>query len=96
MILIKDVLGKALKSVKLGEAADLAFLSSNWGRIVGEQLAAVSRPARIVKKRLIIDVRDGAFLEPMDYSREKIKRNIRAEAGTDVIDDIKIRLSENR
>jgi len=96
MILIKDVLGKALKSVKLGEAADLAFLSANWGKIVGEQLAVVSKPSRIVKKRLIIDVFDRAFLEPMDYSREKIKRNIFTEAGTDMIGDIKIRFSETR
>lgn len=96
MIPIKDFLGSALKSVKLDSVAYLAEINSNWQTIVGNQLSRIARPSCITKNTLVIDVFDHAFLEPLEYSKKRIKENVSRKVGKDVITEIRFRYIQKK
>ncbi len=89
MIPIKEVLSGALRSVHLDSLATLAEISGRWTEIMGEQLSQVTEPSHIAKKVLVISVFDNAFLEPLEYQKEVIRKRAVKEAGRKNIVDIR-------
>ena len=90
MIPLKEIIGGALKSVRLGSVGDIAVLASDWPELVGPELAGITSPAKIDGSKLVIHVFDPAFMEPMEYSRIVLLDRISAKLGKGVIRELRL------
>jgi len=90
MIPLKELLGGALKSVRLESVGDIAALTSDWPELVGPELAGITSPAKIDGKKLIIHVFDPAFMEAMEYSRIVLLKRISTKLGKGVIRELRL------
>jgi hypothetical protein len=90
MIPLKEIIGDALKSVRLGSVGDLAALASDWPELVGPELSGITSPVKIDGNRLLINVFDPAFMEAMEYSRIELLKRISAKLGKGVIRELRL------
>jgi len=93
MIPVKDLLGKALKTVRLGTVAKLAEINVKWSDIVGSDLSKVTTPSHLYGKTLIVGVLDNSFMEALEYSKARIISKIENEIGKQIVTDIKVKYS---
>jgi hypothetical protein len=90
MIPLKEILGGALKSVRLGPVGDIAVLTSDWPELVGPELAGITSPVKIDGSKLLINVFDPAFMEAMEYSQVVLLDRISAKLGKGVIRELRL------
>lgn len=59
-----------------------------WKRAVGKRLALRTRPIKLVRDRLVVEVEDEVWRESLWKLRFQILRNIEREIGTEMVADI--------
>jgi predicted nucleic acid-binding Zn ribbon protein len=89
-VAVKTVLSKVLKNWNISPAeVDAYEVFDLWGDIVGEKVAARSRPARIAERRLFVEVDDPIWLAQLKYMRGSILERIAGHIGKGIINDIR-------
>jgi hypothetical protein len=59
-----------------------------WKRAVGKRLAMRTRPVKLVRDRLVVEVEDDIWRESLWKMRFQILRNIEKEIGTEIVADL--------
>lgn len=92
---IGDVLGPLLKKLGLERKLREARIALKWKKIVGERVAAHSRPVAVRGRTLIVNVDSSVWLTELSrYFKEKILSKIHDEMGEKRIKDIRFRIGE--
>jgi hypothetical protein len=59
-----------------------------WKRAVGERLAVRTRPVKLVRDRLVVEVEDEIWRDSLWKLRFQILRNIEKEIGPEIVSDL--------
>jgi hypothetical protein len=59
-----------------------------WKRAVGKRLAGRTKPVKLVRDRLVIEVEDEIWRESLWRLRYQILRNIEREIGPEIVSDL--------
>ncbi len=59
-----------------------------WKRAVGKRLAARTKPVKLVRDRLVIEVEDEIWRDSLWKLRFQILRNIEREIGPEIVSDL--------
>lgn len=69
---------------------------SAWKRAVGKRLAERTRPAKLVRETLVIEVEDQVWRENLFSLRHQILRNLREAIGADIVRQLEFRIMPPR
>jgi hypothetical protein len=69
-------------------------LRRDWPGIVGEQIAAHTRPEQIRFKKLLIHVRHSVWLQQLTFLKRELLGKINAAAGESLVSEIVLRFGE--
>lgn len=95
VVSIGDVLGPLLKRLGLERRLREARIALEWDKIVGEKVAAHSRPVALKGKTLVVNVDSSVWLSELShYFKGKILEKIHDEMGEKRIRDIRFRIGE--
>ena len=62
-----------------------------WDEAVGERIAKVATPTRMLRGTLIISVKSGAWRNELNMRKQEILRRINELLGDEIVKDIKFR-----
>ncbi|HET6673777.1 MAG TPA: DUF721 domain-containing protein, partial [Nitrospiraceae bacterium] len=65
-----------------------------WVDIVGEQIAAHTRPQHIRFKKLVVHVRHSVWLQQLTFLKPELLHKINAAAGEPLVSEIILRIGE--
>ena len=71
-----------------------ARLRREWPVIVGEQIAAHTRPEQIRFKKLLIHVRHSVWLQQLTFLKPALLQKINGIAGTPLITELSLRIGD--
>lgn len=80
-------LGRALKAWQpqaLHPDDPVSVLQTQWAQIVGDDVAANSRPAEIVREALLVVTRSGAWSQQLAFLSERVLRAVHEHAGISI------------
>jgi predicted nucleic acid-binding Zn ribbon protein len=60
-----------------------------WGQAVGERIAKVATPTRMVRGTLIVSVRTGAWRNELSMRKQEIVQKLNELLGEEMVKDIK-------
>jgi|SRR5512134_886786 predicted nucleic acid-binding Zn ribbon protein len=69
-------------------------LEHQWREIVGDPIAAHTRPDQIRFKKLHLIVRNSVWMQQLTFLKPALLARLNAQAGTDLISDITFRVGE--
>jgi len=76
-----------------GEALDAADLArAGWAQAVGPKIASHTRPARMVRGRLVVEVEDKIWQRQLFALTPYILRNLAKHLGAGVVEDLEFRV----
>jgi predicted nucleic acid-binding Zn ribbon protein len=91
-------LSKLIRGLRLpGEVmteSDLACAA--WAQAVGKRIAAHTRAAKLVRRRLVVEVEDRIWQQQLFVLSYQIVRNLERHLGPDVIEDLEFRVVPRR
>ena len=93
--LLDATLEAVLERVTEGQLAVLEVVKQGWVEVVGREDAARSRPVRLEKGVLLIEVADGATASKLRLRQTKIKSALEPLSGRDEIAQLKFRVSRS-
>ena len=93
--LLDATLEAVLERVTEGQLAVLEVVKQGWVEVVGREDAARSRPVRLEKGVLLIEVADGATASKLRLRQTKIKTALEPLSGRDEIAQLKFRVSRS-
>jgi hypothetical protein len=67
-----------------------------WAAAVGKKIAAHTRPARMVRARLIVEVEDRVWQRQLFALTSHILRNLEKSVGAGMIEDVEFRVVPRR
>jgi len=85
------VIGKLTGQIDIDDLARTA-----WPLAVGKKIAARTRPARMVRTRLIIEVEDQVWKTQLLALSGQILRNLERHLGPAIVDDLEFRVMPPR
>ena len=68
----------------LRQSDPLAVLQAEWPQIVGDDVAANSRPSEIVRDALIVVTRSGAWSQQLAFLSERVLRAVQERSGESI------------
>ena len=77
-------------------AAPERIVSSAWKRAVGERLAKRTKPLKLVRDHLIIEVEDESWRESLWKLRFQILKKLEGELGSQLVSDLEFRVAPLR
>lgn len=85
-----DQAGRIIAGMKGGATiASLERIACGaWKRAVGKRLAQHTRPVKLVRDRLVVEVEDDIWRDSLWKLRFQILRNIEKEIGTEIVSDL--------
>ena len=90
--MLDDTLEAVLERVTEGRLAIFEVIKQGWVEVVGREDADRSRPVRLDKGVLLIEVSDGATASRLRLRKAKIKAALEALSGRDEIAQLKFRV----
>ena len=91
-------LSKLIRGLRLpGEViteSDLACAA--WAQAVGKRIAAHTRAAKLVRRRLVVEVEDRIWQQQLFVLSYQIVRNLERHLGPDVVEDLEFRVVPRR
>ncbi|MGD0364630.1 MAG: DUF721 domain-containing protein [Bryobacteraceae bacterium] len=84
-------LGKLTGPIDIDELARAA-----WPMAVGKKVAARTRPARMVRTRLIVEVEDLVWKKQLFTLSKQILANLERHLGQGIVDDLEFRIMPPR
>ncbi|HUU50049.1 MAG TPA: DUF721 domain-containing protein [Nitrospinota bacterium] len=93
---IGTVLKKSLKKFRLEKGIKQCRILDIWDKVVGEQIAAVTRPGYIKGKTLYIFVRDSIWLQELKFLERMIIEKLNNKVGGKIIENIYFKIDTER
>jgi len=90
---LKSALGRVLKQYHIKNLDDIKIFSA-WNDIVGERMAAHTRPANVTNKILFIEVDDPLWLSQVKYMKQDIIEKIEKQIKPGLFKDIRFFLKK--
>lgn len=90
---VKASLNRLLGSLGSPPVDVLASLFEHWGAIAGSALADHARPARLVYRRLIVDVDDSVWAAQVRLSERALLERLGEVLGPDKVQSIRPRVA---
>lgn len=84
-------LGKLTKSLGIEKAVDEYALMAEWRGIVGEKIAAVSKPLRIDNGVMFVSVATAPWRAELSMQRHLIVKKLNQAAGREIVKEIRFR-----
>jgi predicted nucleic acid-binding Zn ribbon protein len=81
---IKGTMRELLEEEGIPELSSLLRIRESWGKIVGEEVAGITRPYRLEAGKLYVGVGSHARVQDMLFQTEHIKRRIKEEMGMEI------------
>jgi hypothetical protein len=75
-------------------ASDLACAA--WPQAVGKRIASHTRAAKLVRRRLVVEVEDRIWQQQLFVLSYQIVRNLARQLGPDVVEDLEFRVVPRR
>lgn len=72
--------------------SEVDFLSHRWEELVGPKMASRSRPAKVMGKRLIVEVASSAWANEFEFLKHSLLEKIRSLPGASPIEDIRLQI----
>lgn len=91
---IADVLGGVARRLGLESKLLEARLRRHWPTIVGEAIAANTRPDQIRFKKLSVSVRSSVWMHQLTFLKPTLVEKINTAAGRDLVTDIILRIGD--
>ena len=85
---VGDIFPEMLKGLNLGSKFRQQMVLHQWDKIVGKDIAAHARPAKLEYKRLFIRTTHPAWAEQLKYMERALKAKINAYAGERVVQEL--------
>jgi predicted nucleic acid-binding Zn ribbon protein len=92
---IKQALENVLKEYNIKEDLDVYKIFHLWTKIVGDKTARHTKPVRIGKNTLFVEVDDPLWLTQLRYMRDDIMDKIDSSVKKGVLTDVKFYLKRN-
>lgn len=93
---IGTVLEKSLKKLRLEKGIKQWKILDIWDKVVGEQIAAVTRPGYVKGKILYIFVRDSIWLQELIFLERMIIEKLNNKIGDNIIESIYFKIDTER
>ena len=87
---IQETLKKILKDYGLNELFFLNYLKENWISILNPTIANVSKPTKLVNKKLVIETASELWKKEFKLQRETILEKINKKLDGYKIDEIEV------
>lgn len=93
-----EAASKLIRRIRVSgvEITDGQLACAAWARSVGKTIAAHTRAARMVRKRLIVEVEDHVWQLQLNALRGQILRSLERNLGEDVVEDVEFRIVPRR
>jgi predicted nucleic acid-binding Zn ribbon protein len=85
---------KVMRGMSLLSPEELARAA--WPQAVGKKIAAHTRPARMVRTRLIVEVEDDGWKRQLFGLTQFILRNLAKELGEGLVEEVEFRIVPRR
>ncbi|HEX2965618.1 MAG TPA: DUF721 domain-containing protein [Syntrophorhabdaceae bacterium] len=85
---LKNTLGKILKGHNIKNLDEIKIFSS-WPEMVGERIAAHTRPVNVNNKVLFVEVDDPVWLTQLRYMKREIVNKIDTQIAAGLFKDIR-------
>ncbi len=89
---IGGVIGRVLQTCRSGADIELTRIWENWGRVVGEAVAANAQPAAFKGNLLIVHVSSSVWLQQLRFVKADMIGRANAVLGKDLVADIKFKI----
>ncbi len=89
-----DVLGGVARRLGLESKLLEARLRRDWPAIVGEAIAANTRPDQIRFKKLYLSVHNSVWMHQLNFLKPTLLEKVNNAAGTELITDIILRIGD--
>jgi len=94
---IGDIIPLIMKKLGLDQQHWLAVLAEEWPSLVGDAVAAHTRPGRFENKVLTVFVDSAVWLNELSrYGRKKMLENLQKRFGADRIADVRMQPDPGR
>lgn len=85
---IKSAVEKMLKDLHLGKTLLQYKVMEEWGTLVGERIARVTNPERVIDGKLVVKVRSSAWRNELTFMKSEIIKKINETLKEEIITDI--------
>lgn len=86
---LKDILKRVLREQAFGGDIEAYRVFSEWEKIVGQRVAAHTRPARLAGRLLYVEVDDHLWLSQLKYMKTDMMRRINLAIKPGLFEDLK-------
>ena len=76
---VRDILPEVMKSLGLDAKVREAQLNRSWPEVVGETVAARSRPGAVRKGVLLVEVENNAWMQEIRFHQSEIVKRIQEQ-----------------
>jgi hypothetical protein len=84
-----EILPRMMKGMGLGQRYKAEMIILNWRQIVGEEIAANTRPGKIARHVLTLSAKNAVWAHHLTTLKEEIIARINAYAGEKAVTDLK-------
>ncbi len=84
-----DALEELVESLGIGKKLKEQEVFSLWNEAVGEKIAAVATPVRMLKGTLFVSVKTGVWRNELSMRKTEIVGRLNAALNEDIVKDIK-------
>ena len=88
---VGQAMGDLIRELGIGKTLSEYGVITRWNEVVGERIAAVSRPERFEKGILFVAVSSAPWRAELTLRRQEIIDKVNAAAGGTVVRDIRFR-----
>ena len=89
--------GKTLARLKLSKTISVEELAcAAWPEAVGATIARYAAPIALVRNKLVVEVEDASWQQPLFQLESQILKRIAEVLGTGVVRDLEIRIARQR
>lgn len=92
---VSGLLDSALGDINRANVANLSRIDAVWEKIIGPQLAVVSKPVSLSHRELVIGVKDPVWLDSMSYHKAEIVSKINSITGRDIITTVRFSIKSD-
>lgn len=89
-----DILQTVLQKHKIFLSSEEKRLSDTWNRAVGPRIAAQTRPTRIKKNTLFVNVSTSIWMQQLHFLKEEIVEKYNLQSGKESITNIYFSIGE--
>jgi predicted nucleic acid-binding Zn ribbon protein len=86
---LRDIVPRMIKNLGLSQRYKAELILLNWRQIVGEEIAANTRPGKISRRVMILSAKNAVWAHHLSTLKEEIIARINSYAGEKAVTDLK-------